>query len=136
MPKRHTLGSRVFGQRGQWRFFPGQEGTIAPANSLNAHPEVDLHLRSNVQVTFDSDFLWRESLYDGIYLPGPVLVVSGLNSHARYIGDKNGVGIDCFFNHHISYSIYHLNLLDGSFLRQSNLADVGNYIASWIQLNL
>jgi len=87
-------------------------------------------------VTFDSDFLWRESLYDGIYLPGPVLVVSGLNSHARYIGDKNGVEIDCFINHHISYSIYCSNLLDGPFLRQSNLAHVANYIASWIQLNL
>ena len=201
---RHTLGSRVFGRRGQWdydeeaayqfgslgrgnirawmadtntgyrepgwrwkprfglrtdatsgdknpkslnletfnplfpilRFSPGQEGTIAPANLLDAHPEVDLHPRSNILVTFDSDLLWRQSLYDGLYLPGPVLVFSGLNSHARYVGDKNGLEIDCFFNHHISYSIYYSSLLGGPFLRQSNLAHVVNYIASWIQFNL
>jgi len=118
------------------RYSPGQEGTIAPANLVDVHPEVDLHPRRSLQVTFDSDFLWRESLYDGLYLPGPVLVVSGLKSHARYIGDKNGVEIDWFINPHVSYSIYYSNLLGGPFLRQSNLAHDVNYVATWIQLTL
>jgi hypothetical protein len=118
------------------RYSPGQEGTIAPANLLDAHPEVDLHPRGNLQVTLDSDFLWRESLYDGIYIPGPVLVVSGLNSRARYIGDKNGVEIDWLINPHVSYSVYYSNLLGGPFLRQSSLAHDVSYVASWIKLTV
>jgi Alginate export len=118
------------------RFSPGQEGTIAPANLLDVHPMVDLNLQRNVQVTFDSDFLWRESLYDGIYLPGPSLVVSGLNNRARYIGDKNGVEIDWSITHHVSYSIYYSNLQGGPFVRQSHLARDVNYVATWIVLTL
>jgi len=118
------------------RYSPGQEGTIMPANLLDVHPQVELHPRGNVQVTFDSDFLWRESLYDGIYIPGPVLLISGLNSRARYIGDKNGVEIDWLINPHVSYSVYYSNLLGGPFVSQSNLAHAVNYVATWIKLTL
>jgi hypothetical protein len=112
------------------RFSPGQEGTIAPANLLDVHPMVDLNLQRSVQVTFDSDFLWRESLYDGIYLPGPSLVVSGLNSRARYIGDKNGVELDWAVTQHVSLSVYYSNLLGGPFVKQSNLAHDVIYVAT------
>jgi hypothetical protein len=118
------------------RFSPGQEGAIAPADLLDVRPEVDLQSQRSVQVTFNSDFLWRESLADGIYLPGPVLAVPSGNSKARYIGDENGVEIDWAVARHVSYSIYYSNLMGGPFVKQSNLAHDVSYVATWIQFTL
>ena len=69
----------------------GEEGLAGPANFFDVRPELELHPAQKIRVLVGSDWYWRHRLTDGIYLPGPILLVGPGNSTARYIGNQTAV---------------------------------------------
>jgi len=53
----------------------GEEGVAGPSNFYDLRPEFEFHPRRNVRVSLNSDWFWRHRLNDGIYFPGPILLV-------------------------------------------------------------
>jgi hypothetical protein len=56
--------------------------------AVDIHPEINLALRRNVNLTLNWDCFWRESIRDGVYGPAVNILQSGKTSDARYVGHQ------------------------------------------------
>jgi hypothetical protein len=105
---------------------------IGPYNVSVVRPSVRFELRKNLSLTSDGEFLWRESTRDGIYRVPGVLVRSGFNSHASYIGSQANVELEWRMRRHFTATLIYLHFFPGEFLKQSQPARPVNFIAPWI----
>jgi hypothetical protein len=64
----------------------GQVALIGPANLIDLHPSLKIHVAKHLELIADWDFFWRESLNDGLYSVPYVLLRESSGSRAAYIG--------------------------------------------------
>lgn len=109
-----------------------QDNLISTSNQIDLNPSVALHFIDSLALSINWDFLWRESIYDGTYNNGVVLVRSGKNSTARYIGSQAQAQLRWNFDRHITFIFIYAHFFAGEFLRESGPSKDVDYITTWI----
>src|SRR5581483_3114576 len=110
----------------------GEIALIGPANFIDLHPALDVHLTQNVTVTTDWIFFWRESLHDGIYGPAINLIRSGRTNRARYIGSQATAQAEWQVNRHIALTVIYTHFFAGAFLKESGPGRDVDYVTTWV----
>jgi hypothetical protein len=110
----------------------GEIALIGPANFIDLHPVLDLHLTQNVTVTTDWIFFWRESIHDGIYGPAINLIRSGQTSRARYIGSQATAQAEWQLNRHMILMVIYTHFFAGAFLKESGPGRDVDYVTTWV----
>lgn len=108
-----------------------ENGLIGPANFINVNPSVELHAGRGVTVIANWDFFWRQSTHDGIYNNAVVLVRSGRDSRARYIGSQPQMQVEWDVDRHLTLVAIYAHFLAGPFLRTSGAGKDVNYVTLW-----
>jgi len=109
-----------------------EAGMIGPANFIDLNPCLDLHPADRLTVAFNWDFIWRESIKDGIYGNAVNLVRSGRTSRAHYIGSMPQARLEWSVDRHISFVAIYTHFLAGPFLRETGPGEDVDYLTSWL----
>jgi hypothetical protein len=110
----------------------GEIALVGPSNHIDLHPSIDLQIREDLKVTFDSVFFWRESFNDGIYGPAINLLRSGRASRARFVGSQPSVRAEWKISRHFTWGGVLTHFFTGPFLKQTGPGRDVNYATSWI----
>ncbi|MFI5339317.1 MAG: alginate export family protein [Candidatus Methylomirabilales bacterium] len=110
----------------------GEIGLIGPANLMDLHPSLDLHITQAVTLTLDWDWFWRESPSDGVYSPPGGLLRSGVGSGARYVGTQGEVQATWQIDRHLSVTANYTHFFTGAFLKQTGPAQDIDFVAAWV----
>ncbi|MGI4737276.1 MAG: alginate export family protein [Janthinobacterium lividum] len=103
-------------------FFGAANTPIGPGNLLDAHPGVELHLTPRMKVVVDVDWLWRQSLGDGLYGPNiiPVVPQDGPGAPlptSRYIGQQFSADWNWQASRHFALDFTYSLLPAGAYLQ-------------------
>jgi hypothetical protein len=109
-----------------------RDNLISTTNQIDCNPSVTLHFTKNLSFEMNWDFLWRESLHDGIYNNAVVLVRSGKNSAARYIGSQPQAELKWKIDRHMTLIATYAHFFTGDFLRETGPAQDVDYVTTWI----
>lgn len=110
----------------------GEPALIGPANHIDLHPELDLHLPNRIDLTLCWDVFWRESTHDGIYGPAVNLLQSGQHSDARFVGQQAEALLEWSVNRHFTVSADYAHFFTGAFLRQTTPGKDVDYTSLWL----
>lgn len=105
---------------------------LGPYNLMDLHPSFSLDLSRTFTLTPDLDFFWRQSTNDGIYSAPGVLLRSGEQSQARYVGAHAGTQFVWMPDRHWSATWVYLHFFPGRFLRESGSASPVDFVAAWL----
>jgi hypothetical protein len=78
-----------------------------------------MDVTKSLTLSLDYDLFWRQSIADGIYGPNGVLIYSGENTTARFIGDQLGINGEYSFNRHLTVVPEFTWFRAGDFLKQA-----------------
>lgn len=109
-----------------------ENGLIGPSNFINVNPSLALHFPHELTLTANWDFFWRESIHDGIYNNAVVLVRSGRNSAARYIGSQPQATVEWNLDRHLTLVAIYAHFLAGDFLKESGPGKDVDYLTTWL----
>ncbi len=109
----------------------GEIGLIGPANLMDLHPSLDLHIAEAVTLTLDWDWYWRTSVHDGVYSPPGGLLRSGVGSGARYVGNQVEAQAAWQIDRHLSVTANYTHFFTGAFLKQTGPARDVDFVAAW-----
>lgn len=102
-----------------------------PSNFMDLHPSLELHFTERTTFTADADFLWRQSVDDGIYGNAVNLLRSGKASRARYIGSAPGAQVDWRVDRHLSVTAIYLHFFAGPFLKETPPGKDVDFFTTW-----
>lgn len=89
---------------------------IGPANIMDLHPSVSVNPHEDLMFSVDWDFLWRQSLEDGLYnLPLNPIILPG-DSNSRYIGSQLAFSSEWEISRHFFFLAQYMHFFTGSFL--------------------
>ena len=98
---------------------------------MDLQPGVDLGLAKSVKLTASCDFVWRESLEDGVYGVALNLQVPRGASRARYVGTFPNASLAWQAGRHLSLMLNYVAYLFGDFVKESLPAQRnGNYVSA------
>lgn len=104
---------------------------IGPQNLMDLQPGFELALAKSVKFTASCDFVWRESLDDGVYGVALNLQVPPGASSARYVGTFPSASIVWQIDRHFSLTLNYVAYLLGDFVTQSVPGqEDGNYVSA------
>lgn len=92
---------------------------IGPHNIMDLQPGVDFALTKSVKLTTSCDFVWRESLDDGVYGVALNLQVPPGASRARYVGTFPSASLAWQVGRHLNLTLNYVAYLLGDFVKQS-----------------
>ena len=104
---------------------------IGPQNLMDLQPGVDFALTKSLKLTTSCDFVWCESLDDGVYGVALNLQVPPGASRERYVGTFPSVSLAWQAQRHLSFTVNYVAYLFGDFVKQSipNQGD-GSYVSA------
>jgi hypothetical protein len=104
---------------------------IGPANLMDLQPGVKYSLSKTVKVTTSCDFVWRESLEDGVYGVALNLQVPPGTSQDRFVGTFPSAALAWQATRHLNLTLNYVAYLFGGFVTQSrpNQQD-GHYVSA------
>jgi len=100
-------------------------------NSLELNTTLVLHPLSQLTLTTDWDFFWRESAGDGLYNVGGFFIRNGRRSRARYIGSQPSLIAEWRIQRHVTAVVIYTHFTPGPFLQQTGPARTVNYGSMW-----
>jgi hypothetical protein len=92
---------------------------IGPQNLMDLQPGVDFALTKSVKLTTSCDFVWRESLDDGVYGVALNLQAPPGSSRARYVGTFPSAALAWQVSRHLNLTVNYVAYLFGDFVKQS-----------------
>ncbi len=92
---------------------------IGPQNLMDLQPGVELALTKSVKLTASCDFVWRESLDDGVYGVALNLQVPPGASRDRYVGTFPNVSLAWQAGRHLNLALNYVAYLFGDFVKES-----------------
>ena len=99
-------------------------------NQRDLHPRVNVNLLNNLFMTVSSAFIWRDSLYDGIYSIGNALLRSGKTSRARYVGHQPEVEIKWQVDRHLALKGIFNYFFTGPFIKETGPGEDIKYLGA------
>src|SRR6478736_9347267 len=104
---------------------------VGPQNLMDLQPGVELALAKSVKLTASCDFVWRESLDDGVYGVALNLQVPPGASRERYVGTFPSVSLSWQAQRHLNFAVNYVAYLFGAFVTQSQPTQSdGNYVSA------
>ncbi|QPJ62859.1 MAG: alginate export family protein [Candidatus Nitronauta litoralis] len=118
-------------------FFPkgkhiSQLAATGLINQRDLHPRITMTLTEHWSFTTSAEFIWRDSLNDGIYSIGNGLLVSGRTSRARYVGTQPEMEVKYTFNRHVDLKGIFVHFIAGEFLKQTTPGKNITYLGSML----
>jgi len=92
---------------------------LGPQNIMDLQPGVDFTLVKGLKLTTSCDFVWRESLDDGVYGVALNLQVPPGASQARYVGTFPSASLAWQAGRHLNLTLNYVTYLFGDFVKQS-----------------
>jgi len=104
---------------------------IGPQNLMDLQPGIDLALTRSVKFTASCDFVWRESLEDGVYGVALNLQLPPGTSRERYVGTFPNVSLAWQIDRHLSLTLNYVAYIVGDFVKDSVPGqENGNYVSA------
>lgn len=104
---------------------------IGPQNLMDLQPGVDFVLTKSLKLTTSCDFVWRESLDDGVYGVALNLQVPPGDSQARYVGTFPTVSLSWQAQRHLNFTVNYVAYVFGNFVTESQPAQRnGSYVSA------
>ena len=97
-------------------------------------PTAALSLTSSASITFNPAFFWRESTSDGLYNIGNAVIVSGLNSNARYVATQASAQLHWRMTRNVSWFSEFGHYFPGDFIKQATPGRNLNYWTAWLDI--
>ncbi len=111
----------------------GEIGLIGPANLMDLHPALDLHILDGLTITLNWDWFWRTNTHDGVYSPPGGLLRSESGSGARYVGSQVETQVSWQIDRHLSVTANYTHFFAGTFLQQTGPSQDIDFVAAWVQ---
>jgi hypothetical protein len=107
-----------------------EAGLIGPQNLMDLQPGVEFTLTKSLKLTASCDFVWRESLDDGVYGVALNLQVPPGASRDRYVGTFPSATLAWQAGRHLNLTLNYVAYLFGDFVKESlpNQRN-GNYVS-------
>jgi hypothetical protein len=104
---------------------------IGPQNIMDLQPGVEFTLAKSVRLTASCDFVWRESLDDGVYGVALNLQVPPGASRERYVGTFPSATLAWQTTRHLSLTLNYVAYVFGDFVKQSMPSQSnGSYVSA------
>ena len=104
---------------------------IGPQNLMDLQPGLELALTSSLKLTASCDFIWRESLDDGVYGVALNLEVPPGASRARYTGTFPSLSLAWQVDRHWNLTLNYVACLFGDFVTEASPGQRdGNYFSA------
>jgi uncharacterized membrane protein YoaK (UPF0700 family) len=131
-PSSHTVGT-FNSMFEQGPYFSYAE-LFARRNLIALQPSAEVNLTKSVSWRFNPAFFWRESTSDGLYSIGNSVIVSGLNSDARYIATQVSTQLRWRMNRNLTWFTEFGHFSPGEFLKQATPGRNLNYWTAWLDI--
>jgi len=106
---------------------------IGPQNLMDLQPGVELALAKSMKFAASCDFVWRESLDDGVYGVALDLQVPPGASRERFVGTFPSATLAWQASRHLSLTVNYVAYLFGDFVKESSPSQKnGNYVSAVI----
>jgi hypothetical protein len=102
------------------------------ANRISANPTATAHFNKAFSLTENWEFIWRESLGDGIYGVGGNFVRAGHEGDGRYIGSQATTVGNWAIQRHLGMIVIYTHFFPGTFLRSTGPAKPVNHFSMWL----
>jgi len=86
---------------------------------MDLQPGIDFMLTKSLKLTTSCDFVWRESLDDGVYGVALNLQVPPGASNARYVGTFPNIALTWQADRHLYLAVNYVPYLLGDFVTES-----------------
>jgi len=104
---------------------------VGPQNLMDLQPGLELSVTKSVKIATGCDFVWRESLDDGVYGVALNLQVPPGASRARFVGTFPSASLAWQADRHFNLTFNYVAYLFGNFVKQSvSGARNGNYVSA------
>ncbi len=118
-------------------FFPkgkhiSQLAATGLINQRDLHPRINFVLDRHWSATISTEFIWRDSLDDGIYSIGNGLLRTGATSRARYVGTQPELEVKYTFNPHVDLKGIFVYFDAGNFIKENPPAGDITYLGSML----
>ena len=105
-------------------FFPkgkhiSQLAATGLINQRDLHPKISIQFNKHWFLTLSTEFIWRDSLDDGIYSIGNGLLKTGQASRARYVGTQPEVELKWQVDRHLDIKGIFVFFDAGPFIRET-----------------
>ncbi len=131
-PSSHTVGT-FNSMFEQGPYFSYAE-LFARRNLIALQPSAELNFTKSVSIKFNPAFFWRESTSDGLYSIGNSVIVSGLNSDARYIATQVSTQLRWRMDRNLTWFTEFGHFSPGEFLKQATPGRNLNYWTAWLDI--
>jgi hypothetical protein len=131
-PSGHTLGTfNSIYEKGPYFSYAELFGR---RNLIALQPSAKLELRKSLFLTFNPAFFWRESTSDGLYSISNSIVISGVNSDARYIATQASAQVQWKMTRNLTWFTEFGHFFPGEFLKQATPGRNLNYWTGWVDI--
>jgi hypothetical protein len=105
-------------------FFPkgkhiSQLAATGLINQRDLHPKINIQFNKHWFLTLSTEFIWRDSLDDGIYSISNGLLRTGQASRARYVGTQPEVELKWQVDRHLDFKGIFIFFDAGPFIRET-----------------
>jgi Alginate export len=100
-------------------------------NFMELQPSLTLHLARGLTLAPDWQFIWRQSLNDGVYGVGGNLLRPAGSSTARYLGSQADFVANWRVTRHVTLVAIYGHFFTGPFLEQTGPGRPVNYVTGW-----
>ena len=107
---------------------------FARRNLVAVQPSLELKFHKRLSLTVNPAFYWRESTGDGLYSIGNAVVVSGLNSDARYIATQASARAQWRMTRNLTWFTEYAHFFPGEFIRQATPGKNINFWTGWLDI--
>jgi len=111
-------------------FYFTEAALNGPSNFIDLHPALQLQLAENVAFSMEYDWLWRESVRDGIYAPSGQLLLANIASSDARVGTQWQAKVDWQLDQHTSVSVSFTEFQVSDALRSAGAKNVEFALAS------
>ena len=112
--------------------YSGRIALIGPSNSIAFSPMAEIPLNGRITLRPDVTFFWRESVHDGIYSSLGIVLRSGAESTARFIGTHSTMQVDDRIDAHTLVSISYTHFAAGEFIKDTPPGKNTDYFTSFV----
>ena len=112
-----------------------EEAILGPANRSDIHPTLDLKITEKLTVRADWDFIWRNSLNDGLYNISMSKIQSE-NSPSRQIGSQLAFSTDYQISKNLYWFAQYVHFYAGNYLKDVSPGEDINYLTSWLTFKI
>jgi Alginate export len=105
---------------------------LGHANAIFLNPTATLHVTKKLAITENWEFVWRESVNDGIYGVVGNFVRPGHPDEGRYVGSQPTTLVNWAVQRHLGFIFFYTHFYPGPFIRNSGPSKPVDQVSAWL----